>query len=74
MIQKAVHSTFLMLTLFMVAGCEGNNKLAQLSDAELIRKAAPCHEKDLSPGMAAACGNLLRECERRAKELGNHIC
>ena len=74
MTQRTGLTALLTLLLFFVTGCEGNNKLAQLTDAELIRKSAPCNEQDLSPGMAAACGNLLRECERRNKELGSYIC
>ena len=62
-----------MVSTILVA-CE--QKL-DLSDEELAARMAECQatkDEDKTPGMAVACGNYMRECQRRGKETGNYFC
>ena len=59
------------LGLLAAAGC--GSQMEDISDAELQEKVYECRSSSLSPGMAIACDNFRRECERRRSE-GRFVC
>ena len=65
-------SLFLLTCCLCLSACE---KSLSISDEELVKKIAECQSgKELTPGMAVACGNFQKECQRRGKKTGNYIC
>ena len=54
-----------------LASCEQS---MNISDEELIERISECLGDNLTPGMAVACGNYQKECQRRGKKTGNYIC
>ncbi len=68
--------TVLSLTVTAFSACDmGNSKMAKLSDYELSDRHSQCLAKrPTAPGKAVACENIRKECERRKKEKGMHVC
>lgn len=63
-----------LVSLLLVAACEGNSKMRSMSNNELTGKRDNCLRHDPSaPGQATACENIRKECERRRQE-GNYAC
>lgn len=55
-------------------GCERGG-LHRLSDAELAQRWEECRSvRSPAPIMVQTCNNVERECQRRARELGNYVC
>ena len=66
---------FLVLVLFLFLGLSGCEKSMNISDEALSEYIEECLTNDnLSPGMAVACGNYQKECQRRGKATGNYFC
>ncbi len=64
-----------ILVGLLVLGLNGCQQEMDISDQELIEKIEECLTvEEKSPGMAVACGNYQRECERRGKATGNYFC
>ena len=63
----------IVLVLFVsLSACE---KSMNISDEALSGHMEACLTNDnLSPGMAVACGNYQKECQRRGKATGNYFC
>ena len=60
------------ILIFGLSGCE---KPMNISDEALIGHIEECLSNDnLTPGMAVACGNYQKECQRRGKKTGNYFC
>jgi hypothetical protein len=69
--KRALSSIAIVLLL---AGCEGNSKMRQMSNGELSSKRDECLRiNPTSPGKVTACENIRKECERRRGE-GNYAC
>lgn len=67
-------ATTLIATLLLLAACEGNSKMRQLSNSDLAGKRDECLRiNPSSPGKVTACENIRKECERRRGE-GNYAC
>ena len=64
----------LVLVGSLVAPLSGCEKSMDISDEELIERINECLGDNLTPGMAVACGNYQKECQRRGKKTGNYIC
>ncbi len=61
-----------LVLMFGLSGCEQS---MNISDKALIGHIEECLSNDnLTPGMAVACGNYQKECQRRGKKTGNYIC
>ena len=58
----------------LLMACEPS-RIERMSDYELAERYGKCLEnKPTAPGVATACENLRRECERRKHELGSYVC
>ena len=69
-----MHSKRLMflIVLLSLSACE---KSMSISDEALLDHIEECLSNDnLTPGMAVACGNYQKECQRRGKKTGNYFC
>lgn len=61
-----------LIVLIEIAGC--SSKLAELSADELRDRIYECEKTaEPGPGLAIACDNYRRECERR-RNAGQYVC
>ncbi len=59
----------ILLSLWLLAGCEQQSKFSTMSDKELRQQRMQCKSiKKKSPGKAIACENVEKEYQRRLKE------
>jgi hypothetical protein len=64
-----------LILLVLLLGLSGCEKSMNISDEALSAHIEECLINDnLSPGMAVACGNYQKECQRRGKATGNYFC
>ncbi|AFU99681.2 lipoprotein [Simiduia agarivorans SA1 = DSM 21679] len=64
----------LCLSALLMVACEPS-RIERMSDYELGERYSNCLDnKPTAPGVATACENLRRECERRKQELGSFVC
>lgn len=64
----------LLLSALLLLACEPS-RIERMSDYELGERYGNCLDnKPTAPGVATACENLRRECERRKQELGSFVC
>ncbi len=72
LLQTLLRTVLLAAVIVPLSACE---KSMNISDEELIERIGEClDESNLTPGMAVACGNYQKECQRRGKKTGNYIC
>lgn len=65
-------TVLLLLAFLQLAAC--NNKLAALTPEELRDRIYECERTaEPGPGLAIACDNYRRECERR-RNAGQYVC
>lgn len=69
-----MHRYWLLAATVALAACERGG-LRDLSDADLALRWAECRDvRAPTPILVQTCDNVERECMRRARELGNHVC
>lgn len=62
-----------LILLTTLSGC--NDGLQSLDDADLAERWEECRNVNApTPALVQSCQNVERECQRRARELKNHVC
>lgn len=68
-------SLWVSMSVLLMQGCDGG-AFGEMSNSELQSRFSECKAagNSMAPGTAITCGNIERECSRRADSLGRRVC
>lgn len=69
------HMAMVTIAVLLVSCSPADSELRAINAQMLAKSADKCNGvRNPAPGYAVACTNILRECQRRSKQLGYRLC